>query len=193
MEQKRTDHTMNPYFWKEFSSIQESVCSQLKVDQLSETARNYIIEMVGTIEAMVGKGFIDSVILFGSLSYDNPTKISDVDLLVILNNNIPYSKIRGMEGVLKSIEIKYGYAQFPRNLITKILRAVEKTTGMFCSHFVCLRKDWDNNNFARIFSTFKPFTYLLAPDKVVLDSMKNGSCLLYGNAPIDMQKSQYNQ
>ncbi len=186
-----TRHLMNRFFYDTFSSLDESVCAQLKVENLHERARNYIVEVVGTTEALLGKGSIHSVVLFGSLAYDTISKISDVDLLIVVQDDIKYREIRKIEGILKSIEIKYDYAWYPQNFISKILRVVEKTTGMFCSHFVCRYEAWRKEKFAKIFSTFKPFTYLLAPELIVLDSMKSGATLLYGDLDLSITRKKY--
>ncbi len=172
---------LNRYFWDTFNSVEQSIIPRLNVQSLPKAPKNYIKEIVGTIEAILGKGSIEDVVLFGSLSYDEVSDFSDVDLLVVVKESTKYSQIRNMEGILKSIEIKYGYAKFPNSIITKILRVVEKTTGMFCSHFVCTRQVWEQQNFARIFNTFRPFTWILAPEKVVLDSMKSGASSILQN------------
>ena len=83
---------INKYIKREFSSINESIASKLDIKYIKTTPKNYILELVATTEALLGKGSIEAVILFGSHVYDELTSNSDVDLIIIMNNSISNRK-----------------------------------------------------------------------------------------------------
>ena len=175
---------MNKHFWKEFSSDKESIISEIIFGNLSLRHRNYIKELIGTAEALLGRDSIDSVILFGSAAHDFVSPISDIDILIITNNSISSRKIKSLEPILTTIEIKHKFAEYHNDAISQIVQIVNRNTGMFCSHFICRHQAWDEKNFAKIFSTSSGLTKMLAPNKIVLDSMRAGATVIYGNANI---------
>ncbi len=181
---------MNKYFWKEFSLEKESIISELSIKNLTERHQNYLKELVGTAEALLGRKLIDAVILFGSVSHDLPTPMSDIDVLIVTNNSILPKTIKACEPVLTTIEIKHDFAEYSDHLISHVVSIVNRSTGMFCSHFICRHQDWDDKNFAKIFSTSSGLTKMLAPNKIVLDSMRAGASLIYGNANIVNHQSR---
>lgn len=170
----------NGFIRKAFSSIDDCVCSEIKLSGISSHKMNYIYELVGTIEAIFGHGTIKAVFLFGSYSYDNPTSVSDIDLLIIVSNSIAPLQIRKIEPVLEAIELKHNFKGVSKRWDAKIVSRINRSTGMFSSHFICRQQAWDSNNFANIFGTSKFFTKWLAPSRIVLDSVKSGVTPLFG-------------
>jgi len=177
---------MNKIFRQEFHSLPESVANNIPTDNLSYNQHRYIREIVGTVETLMGKGSVHAVVLFGSLSYGDFSPLSDVDLLLILDNMVPHSQIRKIDPILKTIEIKYGWAAFPHRFDEKIIHVIERNTGMFCSHFICRHEDWVNRRFSKIFATTRWITKLLAPNEIVLNSMKMGAKILYGDLDLSV-------
>lgn len=173
---------MNRIFSRVFPNPNQSVCASLELTRYPLRVQNYIRETIGTTEAFLGKGCIDSVILFGSTAQCQCEAISDVDLLIIVKNNITDERLKKLEPILKALEIKHEYDQYSTNWVTAILHVVEKTTGMFVSHFVCQREKWEKNEFSLVFNTNRLMTFFLAPEKLVFESMKDGAVALYGNA-----------
>jgi predicted nucleotidyltransferase len=148
----------------------------------------YITDVVKFLQYRIGADRIKSVILFGSMAYNQGCKISDVDLLVIVDDSVSIKTIAGFKGYLNAIEIKHGFAKYPTNIISKILRIVETTTGMFRSFFIARHSDWLKGDFAAIFGTNRLVTKLLAPDMIVLNSVIAGGRTLYGD-PVYLQKT----
>lgn len=161
------------------------------IAHLPTLTQEYIEEVVFLCEKKLGQNSIDAVVLFGSLSYGTTTASSDVDLLIIVSNRISVRKIRKIQPLLHGIEIKYGLSHHPYNMRDRVLDIVEKKTGMFCSHFICRREDWDHNRFANILSLNETFVWLLAPDKIVLDSLKHGATVIYGSVPLNFSQESY--
>ncbi|MCF2140872.1 MAG: nucleotidyltransferase domain-containing protein [Candidatus Lokiarchaeota archaeon] len=162
-----------------------------KILKLPKDAQKYIFEVVSTVSHYLGKDSIKSIVLFGSLSYGTITNNSDVDLLLVVSNKVSFRKIRKIHHILQTIEIKHNYLSYPKNLIERILRVVERKTGMFCSHFICREDDWQNDKFARILSVNRTISRFLAPDKIVLDSLKKGATVLYGQLDLSMDETPY--
>ncbi|WP_371803986.1 nucleotidyltransferase domain-containing protein [Candidatus Lokiarchaeum ossiferum] len=175
---------MNKFFWKEFSSVKESIISEIVFGNLSLRHKSYIKELIGTAEALLGRNSIDSVILFGSVAHDFVSPMSDIDILIIANNSISSKKIKSVEPILTTIEIKHKFAEYHYDPLSQIIQIVNRNTGMFCSHFICRHQAWEEKNFAKIFSTSSGLTKMLAPNKIVLDSMRAGARVIYGNANI---------
>ena len=59
---------------------------ELQIRNYSKNIHSYIQEVVNTIENHLGNGSIQAIILFGSLAYGDPTKISDIDLLILIRD-----------------------------------------------------------------------------------------------------------
>lgn len=180
----------NVFIRKAFSSIDECVCSKLEINGISSNKKSYICELVGTIEAIFGHNMVKGVFLFGSYSYDNPTSVSDIDLLIIVSNVITPLQIRSIEPVLDSIEIKHNFKDDSTRWDAKIVHRINSSTGMFSSHFICRQEAWDSKNFAKIFGTNKFFTKWLAPSKIVLDSVKSGATPLFGEKILRLASSK---
>lgn len=116
---------------------------------------------------------------------------SDVDLLIIVSNNIPFHRIKKIHHLLQTFELKHGYILPPSNLIERILQVVERRTGMFCSHFICREEDWVTERFDKILSVNRAAAWLLAPEQIVLDSLKKGARVLYGDVDLSVRTEQY--
>lgn len=166
-------------FRETFQILDESVVSYLHISHLSQKIQSYIREIVGTTEVLLGRNSIHAVMLFGSASNSQNTKISDVDLMVLVNDSVNDRRIKETKPFLTGIVIKHRYRNYSNTWHARILHIIEKSTGMFCSIFLAKISNWDRNNFSKIFSTNPVLTYLLAPHKIVLDSMKRGTTVLY--------------
>lgn len=182
--------TMNRFFWHTFNSLNESVIEKLRISHLSLKIQNYIKEVVGTTEALLGKDSIHAVMLFGSVPNGETTKLSDVDLIILTKNLVSNRKLKEIKPFLIRIVIKHKYLNYNPSWDAKILHAIERRTGMFCSIFVTNLEAWENKKFSSIFSTSKILTQIIAPNKIVLDSMKAGSTILYNADEIDLQPSE---
>jgi len=119
---------------------------------------------------------IISIIHFGSKNF---TKISDVDLIIVVNG-IENNEIKEIRRKLKLIEIKYGFRSITKSLIGNILNLIEEDTGMFCSNFVCNRQDLIEGKFSKIFHTNRFLTYLLIPTNIVFLNIFSSYKIIYG-------------
>jgi len=141
----------------------------------------YINDLITFLNKKIGKENIISVLLFGSNTYANDTsKISDVDLLIILSDNISDSKIKSLEKFFSELELKHGLRVENNNLLNTVIRVIEKSTGMYISHFITRKKHWLAKKFAKIFRVNRTFAYLFAPRNLVLKSMISSSKIILG-------------
>lgn len=168
-----------------FASIDESVASEIRFPHQKRNIQDYIQEIIATAEALLGKNSIEAVALFGSAIYDVMTHHSDIDLLIIVSNSISKKEIRRIEPFLGAIEIKHNFAVEEKRLDSRITHVVNEITGMFCSHFICRLEDWNNQKFSHIFNTSPLVTKLLAPEHIVLESMKKSAQILYGKIELN--------
>ena len=158
-----------------------STVDQLNLDHFRDYEANYIRDIVTLTEKKLGPAIIKAVIIFGSVAQQQTCHISDVDLLLIVDDQVPSKNIRSLIGYLRTIEIKHGFAQYPDNIFSTILNIVESTTGMFRSFFIARESDWFKGSFASIFGTSRFFTKILAPDQIVLNSVICGSRVIFGD------------
>jgi predicted nucleotidyltransferase len=191
---KSSKSSVNHFFRKIFNSFEESVVVNLQISHLPIKIQDYIREIVGTTEVLLGRDSISAVLLFGSAVYslNQFDKISDVDLMIIVKNSISNHKIKEIRPILTGIVIKHRYRNYSKNWHARMLHIIERSTGMFCSFFISTESNWKDSKFAKIFSTNPILTNLLAPNKIVLDSMRAGTTILY-NANTEIINIEPNQ
>ena len=166
-----------------------SIVPFLKIGHLPVFAQKYITNIIESSESVLGSSSIEGVVLFGSLSYGASTKMSDVDLLIIVSNAISFARISRLHQILFAVAVKHNLAAKIETRFDRLQHILERKTGMYCSHFICRREDWELNRFARILSLNKTFAWLLAPSKIVLDSLKRGATVIYGAGEIRIHYS----
>ncbi len=141
----------------------------------------YINDLIRFLKKKVGSDKIISVILFGSNTYLNDTsKISDCDILVILSDDISDTEINSLEKYFFELEIKHELNIKPKNFLDSVLKIIEKSTGMYVSHFVTRKSYWLTKKFAKIFRVNRIFAYMFAPRNIVIKSMISSSIILLG-------------
>ncbi len=182
--------SVNKYPFHPKRKSKNSIVNRLRFAQQSNRIQAYIKEIVSTAETLLGKNSIEAVAIFGSASYDKIAQQSDIDLLMIVNNLKTHSEIQQIEPILQAIEIKHNFAKNYNRWDDRITEVINRMTGMFCSHFICRRNAWDKQIFPDIFNTTHWLTKILAPYRIVMDSMKSGANILAGE--IDLKPSYPN-
>lgn len=177
-----------------------------KTEGMNTQAKNYINDAVAIIKKEIGIEGIVSIILFGSQlsineNRNDSTKISDCDLLVIFKDSVSNNLIRKIEKFFVALEHKHNFRDKSTSLVNKMAYVINKTTGMFVSHFLTKKKHWENISFHKIFKVNKIISNVLAPKNIVLCSVVTNSEILYGLdlrenvkerikiSPLDMIKS----
>jgi predicted nucleotidyltransferase len=155
---------------------------------LPKKAENYLRDVIHLLENHL-KNRLLSVIIFGSLVKGHATDVSDADILIIVSDDCSKKEIKYLHRLIMSYEIKYNYLVPPKGLVSRILYCVDKSTGMFISHFVSRRKDFLKGNFAKTFQVNKLMALVLAPNEIVYGSVLCRAKVLYGQDILNEAKA----
>ncbi|MHA1214635.1 MAG: nucleotidyltransferase family protein [Candidatus Hodarchaeales archaeon] len=121
-----------------------------------------------------------SVVLFGSFAgrKDEKKSVSDVDLLIIIDNKCSIDEkdeiIRGLYSLEKR---HFGYTISSSN---SFIKGLQKATGMFVNNFVCYYDQIVNRDFCGVFGVNRAVSKLLAPSTSVWISLLRQHKILYG-------------
>jgi predicted nucleotidyltransferase len=125
---------------------------------------------------------VKSIILFGSHARGNATKISDVDLLIILYN----SKLKiknSLESEIRWLEMYSGYSKNYSNsfnLVEKMLQTIKLQTGMFRSWFITEEQSFMRQDFAKTFGVNPLLSKMLAPSSLIYFNIIREGITIYG-------------
>ncbi len=142
--------------------------------------RKYLGEAFSLLFSYLGERSVVGLYLFGSALGGEFSASSDFDFLVVLGDGVTVKQIERVKSLLEGLEIKHGLREEKFSILGKVLRAIERSTGMFESHFVCRKKDLLRADFPRIFNTSPLMSKLLAPSPIVLGSVLSRIKRLYG-------------
>ena len=160
--------------------IEHHISNNLK--GLNEQSRNYIKDIVVLINKEIGINKIVSILLFGSQQVEKEnTIVSDCDLLFIFKNRVSSRHIKEMERYFIALEIKHHFKEPTSKLIREVLSVIQRSTGMFVSHFLTKQKYWEQAIFYKIFRVNRVFSALFAPRNIVLGNVIQNSTILYGD------------
>jgi predicted nucleotidyltransferase len=170
------------------------VSFQQSIGALPQPIQPYLFDINRLIEKFIKFDNVYSILLFGSYARGEYNANSDCDLLIILKDeffeNKPDSFLSKLEQIFLSLEFKHQLKFKRSNLISSILNVVEKTTGMFVSHFLTRQSAWEKQTFHKIFNVNQLMSILLAPGDIVLKNMSNSYIVLYGENPKTRFKSR---
>jgi len=156
-------------------------------EDFKKRAAEYIKEIINEINTKF-PGKLVSLVLFGSSVNGIPTKISDVDLLIVLDNSVTKREIQRIRLSVEKLAVKYRFWSYPRSLFERILRGVKLSTGMFVPFFVTREKDILSGKFTRIFNVNRVLAFFLSPKSTVLRSIQNNYRVLWGKDVIKSMK-----
>ncbi|MEX2722486.1 MAG: nucleotidyltransferase domain-containing protein [Candidatus Freyarchaeota archaeon] len=142
--------------------------------------REYLGKAFSLLFSYLGERSVVGLYIFGSALSGEYSASSDFDFLVVLSDGATDKQIERVNGLLDGLEIKYGLREEKFSLLGKALRALERSTGMFESHFVCRKNDFLRADFPRIFKINRLMSKLFAPSPIVLGSVLGRIKKLYG-------------
>jgi predicted nucleotidyltransferase len=128
------------------------------------------------LEETLHPDFVVSVLLFGSIVSNEATEVSDVDIIVILDDNTAGSTVNTIRRQCHELATHHLEATTDRNIVEQ---AVERETGMFQSGFVAFKSDIEAGSFHAIFNTSRA-AYVIAPWRTVLASVFESTVSIYG-------------
>jgi predicted nucleotidyltransferase len=144
------------------------------------SVRRYLGEVLSLLFSYLGEGNVVALYVFGSVIGEEYCGTSDCDLLIVLDDGVTAKQIKHVSGLLKSLEIKHGLCEVDYSILGGMLSAIERSTGMFESHFVCRKRDVLKGSFTKVFSTNRFMSKLLAPSSIVLGSVLSRIKKIYG-------------
>lgn len=150
-------------------------------------AAKYIKEILEDINTRF-PGKLVSLVLFGSSVNGVPTKISDVDLLIVMDNSITKKDLQRIRSRVEKLAGKYKFWSYPQSLFDRILRSVKLSTGMFVPFFVTCERDLDKGAFTKVFNVNRFLAFFLSPKVTVLKSIKENYRILWGKDVIKEMK-----
>ncbi len=160
--------------------IEHYISSNL--EGLNQQSRNYIKDIVVLINKEIGINKIVSLLLFGSQQVESEnTIVSDCDLLFIFKNRVSSRHIKEIERYFLALEIKHNFKEPTSKLTRDVLSVIQRSTGMFVSHFLTRQKYWEQAIFYKIFRVNRVFSALFAPRNIVLGNVIQNSTILYGD------------
>lgn len=120
---------------------------------------------------------VRSVLLFGSVVSGETTAVSDIDLLVVLEDDTD----QGYRGSVRArcLQLAEQYLAVEDARENPIERGVDRATGMFRSGFVVTASEVERGTFHAIFNTSR-LAYVLAPWRTVLAAVFDRTVTLYG-------------
>ncbi|MHA2346225.1 MAG: hypothetical protein ACXACP_05865 [Candidatus Hodarchaeales archaeon] len=123
---------------------------------------------------------ICSIILFGSLADDSDQMVNstDIDTIIVLNDNCTFSKFKRIEN--KILAIQEYYWPSTQSFLELVLKSIRSSTGMFVNTFVCYRSDFIKRKFTNVFGVNPLAAKLLAPQSSVWVSIKNRHRVIWG-------------
>jgi predicted nucleotidyltransferase len=146
---------------------------------LTRRATSYLQDVTKLLENYLHDRLI-SIIIFGSLIKGYATEESDADILIVLSDDCSKREIQHLHQIINAYEVKYKYLVPPKGVISHILYSVDKSTGMFISHFISRKKDFLKGNFAKTFQVNKLLAMVLAPNQIVYGSVLCRAKIVYG-------------
>ena len=155
---------------------------KLNIEDLNKKSQDYIINVFKIIRKKIGLKRLTNLTLFGSQvpqRKDNKS-ISDCDLLIIVSNHVSKSIMRECEKYISALEIKHKFREANDNLPKKVLFAIQKSTGMFVSHFLTYESHFRKLLFHKMFEVNRVFSLLFAPRKIVTNNVIDSNKTLYG-------------
>lgn len=120
-----------------------------------------------------------SVILFGSHAIKQNTKISDIDLLIVMKDTVDSKTMRKIARNLNWLKFTVGITK-PAKGPMRILRAIEAKTGISVCYFLCYRQDLIEWRFSQVFSVNQLLSRLLAPGELVRLGIQTHGITLVG-------------
>lgn len=94
---------------------------------------------------------IVSIMIFGSVAKGGFSPVSDVDLLVVLADEVPWKEKKRLEHDLLGLELEHKLRERPKSKRELILTVVDRVAGQFKSQFVCYKRDFISGNSAAVF------------------------------------------
>jgi predicted nucleotidyltransferase len=157
----------------------------IAIESFPENAKRFINGIAKIITASGLQADHYGIFVFGSLVSGSDyagsgTGTSDVDLLVVVDDQVGRATIERLAKKMKAYERAYFDAHKSRSIVAGILDAIEHQTGMHRNLFIATERDFAGRNFSSMFGTNPVVTKLLAPSNIVMRSALHQMACLHG-------------
>jgi predicted nucleotidyltransferase len=155
------------------------------IDSLPGTAKRFIngISKIITMSGMRANQygiFVFGSVLSGTDYAGSGNGTSDVDLLVVLDDQVGRATIDRLAKKMTAYERAYFTTPGKASIVSGILNAIERQTGMHRNLFIALEKDFVTRNFSAMFGTNPVVSKVLAPSNIVMGSALQRMACLHG-------------
>jgi len=161
----------------------------VNVDSFPGHVNEFIKQVIKILQSsMLDDKF--AVFVFGSLSHKRDhasikNGTSDVDLLIIIKDDSS-TQLHYLWRKLNTLQRKFFDAEQKKtSVVSHILQAIERQTGMHESIFLAREKDFKDVRFSNIFKTNKFLSKILAPSNIVIGSALCHITFVHGNKDIE--------
>lgn len=149
---------------------------------LPEKAALYIADVFAAVDELPAPA---TVVIFGSLTHGGFSEnVSDVDLLLVLDDKTTKPTIRQLDREITRLEFQHGFRKRTTAKLDPIYRWISSLTGMFVSHFACRRRDFIEARFARVFGVNRPLCFLFAPARIAWASILSTARVIRGGTDL---------
>ncbi len=94
---------------------------------------------------------IVSIMIFGSVAKGGLAPVSDVDLLVVLADEVPWKQKKRLEHDLAALELEHKLRERPKSKTEFVRAIVDRMAAQFKSYFVCYKRDFISGNSGAVF------------------------------------------
>jgi len=116
---------------------------------LSTNVRHYLDAVLKFADQKSSE--IVSIMIFGSVAKGGFSPVSDVDLLVVLADEVPWQEKKRLEHDLAALELEHKLRERPKSKREFVRAIVDRMAAQFKSYFVCYKEDFVSGNSAAVF------------------------------------------
>ena len=120
-----------------------------QIDNLPAKAKDYLSDILSAINSHDSS--VVSVIAVGSVAKGGfSNAVSDVDILVVLDDHVSRKIKRLLDEELKMLEYKHGFRRHPNGVIETLNMLANELAGIYLSHFICYKNELLLGDSARV-------------------------------------------
>jgi len=159
---------------------------------LRKTYKAYIRKVINLVQKLCGR-YLVSIILFGSAKVGGLSPLSDIDIVIVVDDTTPQSVLKKADLILFFYETKNNLWINNSNFFSLIVKTLNILTGMYKSHFICRYRDLKEMIFHKIFNTSYIMSKILAPKCLVLRNFLITAKTIYGRDVLQSIKKRVSE
>lgn len=147
-------------------------------------ARRYLKDLL----ALAQRKKSVSAYLFGTMTKPNShSKMSDVDVLIIVSDELTLQDVKKLDEDIKLIEIKHGYRKKSGNSSQRFIQYIDDKLSLGHSHYIWRKSDFQALDSSK-FSASSIWSELFAPRNILFNSIISEMKPIYGKTIRPMPK-----